>query len=533
MQLAGQYPPLIFTTDSETGLLAVHPGGIRVIPGGVDRTRDLAQRKTVAIFPSDCSAAQVDLRLDLKKAPPSAPVSLLFQLDTPGGIPAQYSPNAADNVPPPATVTWMYRDAHEKWKALPNVNDGTGGFRRSGIVSFAPPADWAAGADGYALSASVEQASFASPVALNAPVIANVAMAHHRDPISATGILKNRLPLPGQTLPISGQPIEDTVRLQILDRDGIWQSWTAVQDFGPFGPGDRVFIVDRAAGMLRFGDGLTGRIPRPDANQQVQYRLQYDSGGGAAGNVGSGLCWSAADSSLDCKARNIVPGAGGVEAETLQAAQDRVREELNQVTRAVIPQDYEQIVQETPGAGIARAHASIGKNPAIPGAVAPGSVTVYAVPYSTDTAPQPDPGALEAARARLESARLIGTETFVEGPRYREISLLVNLQGTPTNPPASRDNVASALQAFLNPLTGGDAGKGWPFGDAISPSALLRQAQAAAGEGIEVLSVAIGIDGAPPTETCLDVAIGPDDLVTLTSVTVELSAGPAFSGGLQ
>jgi hypothetical protein len=165
--------------------------------------------------------------------------------------------------------------------------------------------------------------------------------------------------------------------------------------------------------------------------------------------------------------------------------------------------------------------------------VAPGSVTVYAAPYSTDPAPQPDPGALQAARARLESARLIGTEMFVEGPRYRQISLLVELQGTPADPSSLRNIIVTGLQTFLNPLTGGDDKTGWPFGDAVSPSALLRQAQDAAGDGIAVVSVAIGIDGAPPTQTCVDVAIGPDDLVTLTNVEVGLSAGPAFSGGLQ
>ncbi len=535
IELLNTAPPLIFTTDSEIGLVRVGASGIRVIAGGVDRTLDLAQGKTAEIFPADCSAAQVTIACDFAAPLPASPIALLFQVNTPGDIPSQQSPNAVTNVPPPATISWMYSDASGRWKAIPNLDDGTASFRRTGIVRFTAPADWAAGASGYVVSISVEQASFSSPVILAAPVIANVTIAHHRDHIDSGDSLSapTWMPLPGQTLPIAGLPIENTVALQIVDPLGAWQAWTPVQDFGPYGPGDQVFIVDRTPGVLRFGDGLTGRIPRPDANHQIRFRLQYDSGGGQAGNLGGGLKWRAADSTVDLCAVNVTAAAGGAESETLQAAIDRAGEELREVTRAVTGPDCEAIVLGTPGVGLARAHASIGKNPTFPCTIIPGALTVYTIPHSTDPAPQPDPGALQSARARLDAARLIGSEMFVEGPRYRQITLLVDVQGNPTDPKSLRNDVIDGLRAFLDPLTGGDDGTGWPFGDAVSPSALMRQAQNAAGDRAQIQSVAIGIDGADATQSCSDVTIGSDDLVELSDVAVQLSAGPAFTGGLR
>jgi hypothetical protein len=130
----------------------------------------------------------------------------------------------------------------------------------------------------------------------------------------------------------------------------------------------------------------------------------------------------------------------------------------------------------------------------------------------------PDPGLLAAVRARLDAARLIGTEVFVCPPRYRIVDLRVLLAGRPADRAALRRTLREALRRYLDPLVGGDDGDGFPFGGPLRPSALLRVAQAAAGDAADISAVAIGLDGAPPDEDCADVPLRTGDLVALLEV---------------
>ena len=47
------------------------------------------------------------------------------------------------------------------------------------------------------------------------------------------------------------------------------------------------------------------------------------------------------------------------------------------------------------------------------------------------------------------------------------------------------------LTSFLDPLVGGDDHQGWPFGEPLRPSVLLRESQVAVEDSAVVNSVAI------------------------------------------
>jgi hypothetical protein len=142
---------------------------------------------------------------------------------------------------------------------------------------------------------------------------------------------------------------------------------------------------------------------------------------------------------------------------------------------------------------------------------------------------RPDPGLLSVVRARLGEARLLGTEVYVCPPRYRRTRLRVELAARPGDPAGVRAALRAGLRRHLDPLIGGDAGHGWPFGGPVRPSALLRVAQAAVGDvggdAAEVLRVLIGLDGAEPAEDCVDVPLRPGELVALERVDVRVAAG--------
>jgi hypothetical protein len=115
--------------------------------------------------------------------------------------------------------------------------------------------------------------------------------------------------------------------------------------------------------------------------------------------------------------------------------------------------------------------------------------------------------------------------------------LTVTVEGEPPDPTTIREQIKERLQHFLDPLIGGDAEQGWPFGEPIRPSVLLRESQRALGEAAEAISVSIKLlDAEVAAEDCSDVRIGEHELVTLRAVNVQLRRSPmsrTTHGGLR
>ena len=120
----------------------------------------------------------------------------------------------------------------------------------------------------------------------------------------------------------------------------------------------------------------------------------------------------------------------------------------------------------------------------------------------------------------LAPARLIGTEVFVRGPSYRPVRLAVTPGSAVAAPEGLQQRLLDGLRRYLDPLAGGPDEQGWPFGEPLRPSELLGVAQEVAGRAAVITAVSIGLDGAPPSQDCQDVAIGPHDLVVLTGLTL-------------
>ncbi|GAA3818867.1 hypothetical protein GCM10023083_60380 [Streptomyces phyllanthi] len=120
--------------------------------------------------------------------------------------------------------------------------------------------------------------------------------------------------------------------------------------------------------------------------------------------------------------------------------------------------------------------------------------------------------------ARLDEARLLTSEVFVRGPGYRDVTLRVDLSGGPADRVRVSTVLTSALRRFLDPLVGGEEQDGWPFGEALRPSAVLRAAQRALGDLADVAGVAIGLDGADPDEDCNEVELRAGELPVLRAV---------------
>lgn len=546
---------ITFSLDEDVAVLPLDPDGLSLWVGDRDRTADLLARRGVPVL--SAAGGADEFRIELRPAtgsdrPPRGTwLSLLVELDSAGQCPPSWSPDAVGDVAPPAAVSWSwYRPGGPPVPSPSEVDDGTAGLRRSGIVRLRLPDKWCEGAPGtppdvYGFRVRTASATFSAPPVL-LQLAPNAGAARHREARTVTDAdladqLRGWLRLPGQhlTLPDArGLLLDASVRVR---RRGETTDWQPVPDLTFGGPADRIFVLDREAGAVRFGDGLTGAIPVPDAptGDGPTVTVDYWRGGGIAGNGGQTANWFAvggSGSGVIVTARNVVPAEGGRDAETVTQARRRAGEELGRVHRAVTAEDFAELAETTPGVAVGRSYVGVGEHPGYPCTPVPGAVTVRVLPavrrepeqfeaVEFAAALRPDPGLLHEVTEHLAKARLVGTEIFVCPPRYRRAGLRVTVGGPLADPASARTAVRAALRRYLDPLLGGDDGQGWPFGGPVRPSALLRVAQEALGDAVEVTRVAIGLDGAPPDEDCDDVALRPGELVALEQTVLMGASG--------
>lgn len=318
---------------------------------------------------------------------------------------------------------------------------------------------------------------------------------------------------------VPGAPLAvDGLGVWTADTTGL-QRWEVRDTLLRSTPDDRHVVVDQTSGELCFGDGEHGRCPAAGSTVVVAAGLTL----GAAGTPTALSTWSLAgadprtravfapgapDSAdlLVTAARPVLPGSS---LEELAAAEGRAAERvwaherlleladgastLDQADPAVVrsrarPEraatlfDYERIALEVPGTAVLRARAWAEVDPAQPGLVAEGTVTVVVVPGLPAGRPQPTAATLAAVRAWLCERRTLGTRLVVTGPDYVEVQVRAVLQSlTGSDPERVRGDALATLRRYLDPLAGGPAGRGWPFGRDVHRADVLARLDGVAG----------------------------------------------------
>jgi hypothetical protein len=462
-------------------------------------------------------------------------LSLLVDVEAAPGVVPAWLPGAA-GADPPAELAWTAIGPDGASEPVA-VTDTTGALRRSGLLRLAwPDVFERAGTEPRRLRAAARGASYTEPVRI-AAVHANAAVARQRVPATASVDLRGLLPLPGQVVAVPGAAralCDDELVLTMAERDGATHEWQGVRTWVGSGPGDRVVLVDRERGELRFGDGRSGRVPRPAADGAA---VHYALGAGDAGNVGPLRGW--AQEAGAATAVNPLAADGGSDPETLAAARQRAADALATPDRTVTAADAVELAVSTPGLGLRRAHASAGFHPGFPCVATPGALSLTIVPHADrqadpeawTAAPQPDAGAVAGVLARLRGARLLGQEVFVLAPRYRAVTVDVTVSAL-TAGGDERASAVAALRRHLDALVGGGEGEGWPFGAPVRPSELAGVVQDALGPEATVSRLSVALDGGEPSD-CSDLPIGPRELVHLAAANVTVLAAAPTGGGLR
>ncbi|MFF0559915.1 putative baseplate assembly protein [Streptomyces sp. NPDC004266] len=395
-------------------------------------------------------------------------------------------------------LVWEAWSAAEGWVVCEVDEDSTGGLNRPGEVVLHMPsghalsrlggheAGWvrcrvvepAEGLPSYSESPTVRAAG--------AFTIGGTVRAAHAEAVRDEPLGESE-GVPGQRTRLAHAPVVDRppLLLQVAGRadgggdeedpESGWQEWTLVSDFASSRPGDRHYTLDATTGEIAFGpsvrqpDGTLrqfGAVPPKGAAIRA---VRYGTGGGRAGNVARSTI-TVLRSSIPYIARveNREAARGGVDGETVEEAKSRAPITLRAQERAVTARDYEELARRAaPEAAriscLAADAAEAGEN----------AVRVLVVPQAVPDRggrlrfEQLVPGDELLARVTgfLDERRPLGTRLAVGPPFYQGVTVVATLHSfRAAEAERVRAEALDALYAYLDPLTGGAHGEGWPFG---------------------------------------------------------------------
>jgi predicted phage baseplate assembly protein len=289
---------------------------------------------------------------------------------------------------------------------------------------------------------------------------------------------------PNQVYRLAGPELREAdFRLYTVEPDRV-RPWRRRANLAASGPADADFLLDAGSAAVQFGDGRNGLVPPFGAT--VVAVASETAGSGA--NVVAGTITAldegphnvallgdpAAVAANFKQIANPDPAWGGTDEESLTHAEGRAMQRMLSPSRAVTLADCEKLALATPGTALARAAALANQHPGLQCYAAPGLITLVIVPYLPLGRPVPSPGLIGAVSAYVNRRRVIGSRIEVVGPEYLEIGVVAQVKAfVGQSKIAVRDAVLLALQAFLDPLTGGPNGTGWPLGREVPISEIL------------------------------------------------------------
>jgi hypothetical protein len=279
------------------------------------------------------------------------------------------------------------------------------------------------------------------------------------------------------------------------------------------------YMVDAEAGVIKFGDGLTGKRPR--INEILFASYAYCEG--KEGNVAAFAIKGGATLPSGITATNPLPTSGGADAEQISNAEKQASRILQHRERLVTADDFRTITWRTPGVSIGRVEVLSAAHPEqrpITAGNAPGAVTLMVLPANDPNNPDAPRAAgdfLNAICHYLDPRRLVTTEIILRGADYVGIwiSIGITVAGG-YSIAATTEAIKERIQAWLSPLPPkgtqlGDrlgplygpgldpSAQGWPLGKAVNAKSLLAETARVPGV-VEIDGVLLSKDTPTPVE---------------------------------
>jgi predicted phage baseplate assembly protein len=389
------------------------------------------------------------------------------------------------------------------WIPATVYRDTTGGLNRNGqITLLVPPAHeplTLGGQRAFWMRGRVLEPEPGQPTYRASPQIRQLRVdsiggsvtAEHSDG-AAREVLGTSTGKPDQRFDVRHAPVlpraHDEV-VQIIDGTTT-ATWEEVENFVSSGPDDQHFAWNSTTGEIRFGpliryaNGSTrqhGAVPKEGSLIVV---TGYRFGGGGAGNVGPGTLVDMRTSLpyVD-RVENIAAAIGGVDAESVDNAKRRGPHSLRASGRAVTAEDFERLAAE--------ADPAIARVRCLPPEQTGKPIRLLLVPHierAAETLLLDDFALTDDMVAKvtnhLDERRILGTSIEVGTPYYQGVTIAALVTARPGRPVTLvRERALGALYRYLNPLTGGPHGDGWPFDADLNSANVFQLLEAI--EGVE------------------------------------------------
>jgi len=288
---------------------------------------------------------------------------------------------------------------------------------------------------------------------------------------------------PDQVVVLPDQEIDPDSLVLEVEENGAWVAWRRVDFLAGQEPDAKVYQFDPQTSYAYFGDSVSAGY-RPPHGVRIR-AARYLFGGGRDGNLPPGSIKEVVGGSARHKVRHEWPLKGGIDAESIEAAEKRIPQFLTHRNRAVTREDFKLITEANPVNPVARAEVRPGF---LPGARieaartnVPGVISVFVLPPGQPAlgqTPKPTQGLLKDVFGYLLNRLLIGTELYVLSPEFVPVAVGVRLQVQ--DPQTERQILREVERAILESLwplaPGGADGAGWPMGRAVRANELLTQA---------------------------------------------------------
>lgn len=496
-------PELIFTTAAEVRLSGAAIGPMTARAAG----------KESRVRPDGSG----DIRLD------SATVSLEFGLDRPlfadSAIEASLAlglefaaplPDLGPDVPLP--VLFDYRTGDGIWhRADSRWIDG--GERRSGAALLAI----AAGDRGVS---AIRLGFAASPVrALPTRLALNVLPLLQIETLLPAR-LGNALGLPDLELPLglpdlepplgrAALPAQDgagnPLRIVTLEPSGKVE-WRRVEDLAWSGPEDSDYVLDEARAMIRFGNGVNGRMPPaaiPTGSRQVD-RHALDVTQGARGNLIAGVAWRIHGLPAGSAAwTNREPMTGGSDAWDREALLTELRLRSRERSAMLGDSELRDAATELEGFGVERAEALPLFLPALPRRPVPGARTLLLHPRE---GVEGSDFWVESIERRLAPRRVLGERLSLAAAEPVTVSVSAELLiAAGSDWKAIEKDVRTVLQARLSASRKSPSIDPWPSGRPVTIGEL--EALVAEVEGVVAVPwLRVGLGDDPPGKVSVPLA---------------------------
>lgn len=185
--------------------------------------------------------------------------------------------------------------------------------------------------------------------------------------------------------------------------------WFPVSDFGKAGKQDRCYVIDEEAGILKFGNGKQGRMPKG----KIEI-ISYAVCAGSNGNIQKDQISGFYHERKTVRIYNPFPATGGKKPESVNDCLGRYEENNKIKNRAVTREDYEEIIKKTPGLRIKKVKV-------FPSEMKENSLEIVVQPFTNRKRILKGNAYDKNIIHLLEKRKMLGTHIIIKKPEYIDI----------------------------------------------------------------------------------------------------------------